>query len=214
MKLNLKFNKKYVLIIVGVLVVIIGGAATCFILTRPASTPVQANGRWQTNSSNMPNRGGMMPDENTNRIYGKVTKIVGNELTIAIAENPMQNRQNEVAQNNSGMNGSNNTTRRSSQMQEFGAGGGFGGGFSGGGMNSGNGSKRLGMTATELKLTGETANVTIPVGLEITKMGMRSQNGTSNTSQLSDITTDTVITVFVDKDDTAESKTAKRVMIR
>ncbi|HCC07527.1 MAG TPA: hypothetical protein DEP72_05145 [Clostridiales bacterium] len=214
MKCNLKFNKKYVLIAVGVFIVLIGGVAAYFILTSPKSNPVQANAGWQANSTKMPNRGGMKLDENTKSIYGKVTKIVGNEITVAVAENPMQNRQNEVTQNNTGINNADNATRRSSQRQEFGGGGGFGGGFPGEGMSQGNVSNRSTRNATELKLTGETEDITIPVGLEITKMGMKSQNGGTNTTQLSDITTDTIITVFVDKDDTTESKTAKRVMIR
>ncbi|HBY19749.1 MAG: hypothetical protein A2Y24_07645 [Clostridiales bacterium GWE2_32_10] len=213
MKLDFKkLNKKYVMIILAVVaVVLISGVAFWFASNQEDETfkGIRGNQKNDWNGQDRPNRG-MMQDESSKSIYGKVTKIVGNQIAIAVAENPMQERINQA---NNTQDGSNN--RESSERTSFREGGmgGFGGtgGFSRPGESSG--SARTKTTVQDLKLTGETENVMIPVGLEINKMGMRSQSGTDG-AQLSDITTDTIITVFVDKTDTAEYKTAKRVMIR
>lgn len=96
-------------------------------------------------------------------IYGKVTRIVGNEVTVALVEMP------EVAQ------GANDGTE--SKQRSTGAG--MGGPPDGGGM-------------MEVQYTGETKQLTIPVGIPINS---RSREGNEEL-EISDITAGAMIMIW------------------
>lgn len=114
-------------------------------------------------------------------LYGKVKKIVGNEVTLELAELSERKEMSEE-----------DRKKIKEQMQNSNPGeGGFGG--------QGNKMKR------EIKFTGETKNIIIPVGLPL----VSSKRGEETQLELGDIIEGTLLQIWLNED---ESVKAVRVM--
>ncbi|WP_432666309.1 hypothetical protein R9X47_08180 [Wukongibacter baidiensis] len=120
-------------------------------------------------------------------MFGRVKSIIGNEVILEIAEMPQ-------------------TKAGKGENQGEKAAGSTGGAGNGGGKGEGKGSQGAGMR--ELKLTGETATLLIPVGIPIST---RSQNGMSEID-LADIYVGSTLSIWFEDND-AENKAITRVMM-
>jgi len=108
-------------------------------------------------------------------MYGKVASIVGNEVTLQLAEMPKRQARVKPSGTGSSSSGTKSLTTSS-------GGGGFGG------------PPGMGTTKSTLKLTGETKSFEIPVGIPITQ-GMGKQ---AKSLQISDIVAGSTITVWME----------------
>ncbi len=130
-------------------------------------------------------------------LYGKVKKIVGNSVTIALAEPPKISERTGQARNGTG-NASDSMPPPPSgdgPPPNFGQGGpptdGAGGGNRSG-TRSGTRGTGFGLSASDLKLTGDVKEVMIPVGVTIQSAGGRN----AKTIDFADIKVGDVITIF------------------
>lgn len=152
-------------------------------------------------------------------LYGKVKNIVGNSMTIALAELPKQGTRNRGAgsqtgreteppqglpPNATGGNGPNAAGGNSPDA----AGGNSPNAAPESGKPPGSGSGTrggFGLSAAELKLTGETQELLVPVGVPIQSMG----TGGVKTIDFADISKGDTISIFYMED----GKTIQRVLI-
>ncbi len=125
-------------------------------------------------------------------VYGSVKSIIGNEVVLALAEMP----ERRTGQGGTGQgSGSAPAGNQSGQMPPSG----------GGQMGGGQGERPT--VRRELKLTGETLTLLIPVGVPITSF---SQGGMKQLD-IADIYEGTMMQIWYDKNDEA-SKTIVRIM--
>lgn len=125
-------------------------------------------------------------------VYGEVSTINGNNVTLKLMEIPQMSRRN-------GQNGGNGN-------------GGNGGGNSNGSYNGGSGGNggagRGGMRVK--KYTGEVKTIVIPNGVTLTTM-TRGQNGmTQNNISLNEVTTGSTLSIYYDTD----GKTIKSIRVQ
>ncbi len=108
-------------------------------------------------------------------LYGKVSKIIGNEVTLQLAEMPERpDRKNMTPEEREKMK---------QQMEN---------------MNPEQKTKR---TETSLKLTGETQTIIIPVGIPITSF----KQGSETQLDIGDIYIDVILQIWLNKDGTVKS---------
>jgi len=143
-----------------------------------------------------------MPEEQAD-IMGIVKSMVGNEVTITqydLSEMPQMQM----------------TPPTEEQKAEFIASGGMpgmGGGMRGMGQNGGNGEDRASMFE-DMETLGD-IKVTIPVGIQMTKMGSRTQgeSASDNNATLEDVGVGGMITIWLN-DEMTDRKVAEFVMVR
>lgn len=114
-------------------------------------------------------------------LYGKVKKIVGNSVTIELAEPPKAGARN----------GQNRAGSTNGAPPNFGEGGPPRDG-AGSGNKTGTRGTTFGLSVSDLKLTGEVKEVLIPVGVTIQSAGGKN----AKTIDFADIKAGDVITVF------------------
>lgn len=109
-------------------------------------------------------------------LYGKVSKIIGNEVTLQLSEMPKQERSNKDV----------TKEEREKMKQE---------------MQNMSPEQRAKKMEESLKLTGETKSVVIPVGVPISSF----KQGVETELDLGDIYNGLIIQVWLDEDNTAKS---------
>jgi hypothetical protein len=149
------------------------------------------------NAANANRNGYQKPD-----VYGEVSAIDGNKVTLKLLEIPQMTRRNRQNGSNDTGNGGNNSSSNS------------GGNATGNGVYTGRGNGgaggpgRGGMRVK--KYTGEDKTIVIPDGVTMTTM-TRGQNGmTQSNISLSDVTTGSTLSIFYDTD----GKTIKSIKVQ
>lgn len=108
-------------------------------------------------------------------LYGKVSKIIGNEVTLQLAEMPERPNKEEMTQE-----------EREKMKQE---------------MQNATPEQRANRMEESLKLTGETQSIVIPVGIPITSF----KQGSETELDLGDIYNGVILQIWLDEDKTAKS---------
>lgn len=131
-------------------------------------------------------------------VYGRVKSIIGNEVVLEVAEMPQRREgQGGSGQGSAGENGgSTSSVNQAGQMPP------------GGGPPMGGGQGQRSGMQREIKLTGETLTLLIPVGVPINSFAQ----GGMKELDIADIYEGMMMQIWYDKEDEA-SKTIIRVMV-
>ncbi|MDQ0199434.1 hypothetical protein [Neobacillus ginsengisoli] len=150
------------------------------------------------NGANANRNGFQKPD-----VYGEVSAINGNKVTLKLLEMPQMSRRNGQNGGNSGGSGSGNNGGNGTGNS--GGNGSGNGGYTGRGNG---GSGRGGMRVK--KYTGEEKTIVIPDGVTLTTM-TRGQNGmTQSNLSLNEVTTGSTLSIYYDTD----GKTIKSIRVQ
>lgn len=180
-------NKQLMAVFVSLILIFV--MAGCSNSNNSGQANAASNGNGNGNSAN----GFTKPD-----VYGEVSSINGNNVTLKLMEIPQMPNRN--GQGNGGGNGQGN----GGNWQN---GGGNGQGNGGNGSNGGNGGFRGGNGGgggfggmRQRNYTGQTKTITIPSGTSLVTMA-RGQNGmTQNQIKLSDVTVGSVFSIYYKSD--------------
>jgi hypothetical protein len=200
------------------------GAATDGTGANPADGGAVASATNDSGQDNNPRGDNPGAQRRRPDLYGQVEKIIGNEVTLKVAEMParparpegaadgQQGQQGQQAQQGNALAGASATLGGGSGGQGGPPGGGMRGG--GGGGWQGGGGMRGGGTTT-IKYSGKTEKLIIPVGVPITSMKRAATGGAPTQAQLniSEITEGTMLQIYYAKAAPGEAKTIESVRV-
>lgn len=114
-------------------------------------------------------------------LFGRVQNIIGNEVTLELAEMPQTNRNNQLSEEE--------RQKRAAQRQR--GNGGQRAAGENGARGESDGTNRAQQMLSKVKFTGQTKNITLPVGIPIKGMGRNSED-----LEIGDITKGTLVQIY------------------
>lgn len=154
-------------------------------------------------------------------LYGQVLKIIGNEVTLKVAEMPKRTARQAGNSGAGGQQGQQGSGQQTDALAGAGAtlggsgGQGSGQGGPGGGGQGGPGGWQGQRSTTPIKYTGQVDKIIIPVGVPITSMKRSTTGGAPTQAQLniSEITEGTMLQIYYAKAAAGEAKTVESVRV-
>ena len=190
-------------------------ASTDTTATSATADTSSTTGNTQANNNRGPRR---RPD-----LYGQVEKIIGNEVTLKVAEMPKRTARPAGASGTGGQRGQQGGGQQADALAGASStlggstGGGQGGQGGGGGFRGqgGGGWPGAGGSAPTIKYTGQVDKVIIPVGVPITSMKRSTTGGKPTQAQLniSEITEGTMLQIYYAKAAAGEAKIVESVRV-
>lgn len=146
-------------------------------------------------------------------LYGQVQKIIGNEVTLKVAEIPKRQAKPAGTSGSGGQQGQQGDALAGASATLGGSGGQGGAGKGGRGGGGQGGWQGQGGTAPQIKYTGQVDKIIIPVGVPITSMKRGAAGAAPTQLNISEITEGTMLQIYYAKAAPGEEKTVESVRV-